>query len=216
MGVCGSGWDLALYGWGVWRERSSWVVKDLASLKPWIRIGFRWIRILNLILSPWRSESRNPHQCGSGYLSSYKRHKKLSYEGTKVFLKGKKPGFFVNYGQFPSSWNRIRIRITNTDPGQHTLNMKLDLQSLFGLHEHSCTHWLRPINIPTPPHLGSYTRALLVSLGRRHLIATSCKTAKWCGSGSTTLLECVLQSTCYILLAWDRLPPSVQAYIMLE
>ncbi len=33
--------------------------------------------------------------------------------------------------------------------------MELDLQSLFGLHVHSCTHWLRPRN-PPPPHLGSY------------------------------------------------------------
>ncbi len=39
--------------------------------------------------------------------------------------------------------------------------MELDLQSLFGLNVHSCTHWLRTRN-PSPPHLGSYTRALLV------------------------------------------------------
>jgi hypothetical protein len=36
---------------------------------------------------------------------------------------------------------------------KHRLNMELDLQSLFGLHVHSCTHWLRPRN--PPPHLGS-------------------------------------------------------------
>ena len=50
--------------------------------------------------------------------------------------------------------------------------MKLDLQSLFGLHVCSCTHWLRPRNPrppPLPPHLGSYTKALLVSQGRRHI-----------------------------------------------
>jgi len=29
-------------------------------------------------------------------------------------------------------------------PGNIWLNMKLDLQSLFGLRVHSCTHWLRP------------------------------------------------------------------------
>jgi hypothetical protein len=28
--------------------------------------------------------------------------------------------------------------------------MELDLQSLFGLHVYSCTHWLRPGN--SPPH----------------------------------------------------------------
>jgi hypothetical protein len=54
------------------------------------------------------------------------------------------------------------------------INMELDLQSLFGLHVYSCTHWLRP-SIPPPPiptHLGSYTRALLVSQGRRRLFVT--------------------------------------------
>ncbi len=45
--------------------------------------------------------------------------------------------------------------------------MELDLQSLFGLHVHSCTHWLRSSRPPPfPPHLGSYTRALLVSQDR--------------------------------------------------
>ncbi len=35
---------------------------------------------------------------------------------------------------------------------------------------YSYTHWLRP----SPPHLGSYTRALLVSQDRRHLFVTPC------------------------------------------
>jgi hypothetical protein len=56
----------------------------------------------------------------------------------------------------------------------HKLNMKLDLQSLFGLHVHSCTHWLRPRNLTHPMHLGSYTRALLVSQDRQHLFVTPC------------------------------------------
>jgi hypothetical protein len=42
----------------------------------------------------------------------------------------------------------------------HRLNTELDLQSLFGL---LCTAVLRPRNSPPPPHLGSHTRALLVS-----------------------------------------------------
>ncbi len=50
----------------------------------------------------------------------------------------------------------------------------VDLQSLFGLHVHSCTHWLRPRNPPPAPHLGLYTRALLVSQDRRHLFVTPC------------------------------------------
>ncbi len=48
-------------------------------------------------------------------------------------------------------------------------SMALDLQSLFGFHVHSCFHWLRetPQQHP-PPHLGSYTRALLVTKDGRH------------------------------------------------
>jgi hypothetical protein len=48
----------------------------------------------------------------------------------------------------------------------------LDLQSLFWL---LCTggHWPRPRNSLLPPHLGSYTRALLVSQDR-HLFGTPC------------------------------------------
>jgi hypothetical protein len=36
----------------------------------------------------------------------------------------------------------------------HRLNMELDLQSLFGLQVHSCTHWLRPSNPSPPPAFG--------------------------------------------------------------
>jgi hypothetical protein len=32
--------------------------------------------------------------------------------------------------------------------------MALDPQILFGLHVHSCTHWLRPRNPPPPPPFG--------------------------------------------------------------
>jgi hypothetical protein len=47
--------------------------------------------------------------------------------------------------------------------------MQLDLLILFGIHVHRCTHWMRPRNSPLPPHVGSYTRALLISQDRRHL-----------------------------------------------
>jgi hypothetical protein len=52
--------------------------------------------------------------------------------------------------------------------------MKLDLQSLFGLHVHSYTLWMRPPPPRHPPLKGSYTRALLVSQDRRHLFVTPC------------------------------------------
>ncbi len=47
--------------------------------------------------------------------------------------------------------------------------MEFDLQSLFGLHVHSCTRWPRSRN---PPHLGSFTRSVLVCQDRRHLFVT--------------------------------------------
>jgi hypothetical protein len=48
------------------------------------------------------------------------------------------------------------------------LNMELDLQKVyvFGLHVHSCTHWLRP-RTPSPR-----IWALLVSQDGRHLFVT--------------------------------------------
>jgi hypothetical protein len=36
-------------------------------------------------------------------------------------------------------------------PLAHRLNIEIDLQSLFGLHGHSCTHWLRHRTPPPPP-----------------------------------------------------------------
>ncbi len=52
--------------------------------------------------------------------------------------------------------------------------MELDLQSFFGLHVRAQLYSLaEALQFSTlPPHLGSYTRALLVSQDRRHLIVT--------------------------------------------
>jgi hypothetical protein len=55
----------------------------------------------------------------------------------------------------------------------HRFNMELDLQSLFGLHLYLYSLAESP-QLPLPPHLGSYTRALLVSQDRRHLFVTPC------------------------------------------
>jgi hypothetical protein len=53
------------------------------------------------------------------------------------------------------------------------LDMELDLQSLYGLHVYTAglIGW-DPAT--SPPHLGSYTSALLVSQDRRHLFVTPC------------------------------------------
>ncbi len=72
---------------------------------------------------------------------------------------------------------RYSQQVTLTAPhSNHSatgLNMELDLQSLFGLQ---CT--LCPRNSPPPPHLGSCTRALVVSQDRRHLFVTPCSASK--------------------------------------
>jgi hypothetical protein len=56
----------------------------------------------------------------------------------------------------------------------HRLNMELDFHSLhiWAPVYTVGTDWLRHRNSPLPPHLASYTRALLVSQDRRHLFIT--------------------------------------------
>ncbi len=72
----------------------------------WIRIGFladpHQAYFLNADPDPGIKTNANP--CVSG--------------GSKTLLKGKKPGTFVNYGQFPYCWIWIRIPHTDPDPGQ--------------------------------------------------------------------------------------------------
>jgi hypothetical protein len=59
--------------------------------------------------------------------------------------------------------------------GDHRLNMKLVLQSLLGLHVHSCIiSWVETPKTPSSA-FGSYTRALLVSQDGRHLFVTPWK-----------------------------------------
>ncbi len=41
-----------------------------------------------------------------------------TYEGAKAFWKDRKQGLFLNFGQFPCSWIRIRIPNRDLDPGQ--------------------------------------------------------------------------------------------------
>jgi hypothetical protein len=69
---------------------------------------------------------------------------------------------------------------------------------------HSCTHWLRPLNLTPPPHLGSYARALLVIQDRRHRFFDPlpwihhtfyqfCGSMTfWCGSGSADPCLCIM------------------------
>ncbi len=77
--------------------------------------------------------------------------------------------YLVNTPQVSPRW-RIFLSFEHIWQ-KHRLNLELDLQSLFGLHLHSCIHWPRP-HTPPPPHLGSYRRALLFSQDRQHLFVT--------------------------------------------
>jgi hypothetical protein len=54
----------------------------------------------------------------------------------------------------------------------HSSNMQLDLQSSFGLLCTAVPYSLADTPQPPPSHLGSHTRALLVSQDRWHLFVT--------------------------------------------
>ncbi len=88
------------------------------------------------------------------------------------------PQLFIN-GITNRNRERMRKGVGRVWEGGHRLNMELDLQSLFGL---LCTAvligWDPAASPPPSPHLGSYTRALLVSQDWWHLFVTP-----WGGSG---------------------------------
>ncbi len=72
---------------------------------------------------------------------------------------------------------------------------------------YSCLHWLRPRNSPhLPPHLGSYTRSLLVSQDRRHLFETTCQnpllqlTVWSCLTTTSPILPLLI--ICFMLTGW--------------
>ncbi len=100
----------------------------------------------------------------------------LGYSWTLVLRNGSWVTFFIEFYYTCALCNvQIPLHIKSCFH-QWCVKVKyvvtVDLQSLFGLNVHTCTHWLRPRN--PPPHLGSYTRALLVSQDRRHFFVTPC------------------------------------------
>jgi hypothetical protein len=113
-----------------------------------------------------RSESSIFYPIAYLYLSARRRMVTRTMAGTR-FSSRNTPNLCAT----TSPGRRYPQRATTGKTSEHWLNMELDLQSLFGLCVNSCTHWLRPCN-PPPPHLGSYTGALLVSHDRRHLFVT--------------------------------------------
>jgi len=82
-----------------------------------------------------------------------------------------------NIGIFPIQvLKRFNLQVSHCNMNNHRLNMEWDIQSLFGLQ---CTAvligWVPATLPPLSPHLGSYTRALLISQDRRHLFVTPCE-----------------------------------------
>ncbi len=112
------------------------------------------------------------YQLFSTALATFKSCRTMQYL-TKGFKKNTKDAnIFLTCSQHQPKCPRASEHNTHrSSQGNQTffqkVKMELDLESLFGLHVHSCTHWLRPLN---PPLLGSYTRALLVSQNGRHLL----------------------------------------------
>jgi hypothetical protein len=74
----------------------------------------------------------------------------------------------MNYKQ--ESFN---LTVSYLDKADHRLNMELGLQSLFWAPSAQLCSLAETPSIPLPSHLGSYTRALMVSQDRRHLCVTS-------------------------------------------
>ncbi len=117
---------------------------------------------------------------GRGGRYSARTHPFLQRISEQVFKKATWAVYPILLGFFASWLTRTKWNIYFVTC-QLWLNIKLDLQSLFGL---LCTAvligWdqhplgLRPCNHPYPPDLGSYTRALLVTQNRRHLFLTLC------------------------------------------
>jgi hypothetical protein len=112
------------------------VIKRFLSAMLWVRIcvnvdpdldpAFYLSADPDADLDPGSPTNTNPCVSGLVRLKSHKKlnfyqksvfkigdlGQKLTFEGTEAVLKGRNQ---VNFGQFPCSWIRMRIRIPNTD-----------------------------------------------------------------------------------------------------
>ncbi len=109
----------------------------LCESELWISIGFNFqcgsgSRFLSQCgCNPDPGSQTSFYPCGSGYgswsdlrvtksliLKQVIGKKKHTFEGTRALQKARKPSLFVNFGEFPCSWIRIRIPNMDPDPGQ--------------------------------------------------------------------------------------------------
>ncbi len=100
-----------------------------ASREP-NQFGSMRIRIRILVDSTVEFLQKNIPKVAKVKKTSYyiRRYKQLQDDlcTTKAVLKGRKPGLFVNFGQFQCSWIRIRIRIPNTGSESWTLDSQMN------------------------------------------------------------------------------------------
>jgi hypothetical protein len=77
-------------------------------------------------------------------------------EGFKDYVESMAPGTHRNLMGSSQLWKNI-CRLMRSSSVIGLLNMELDLESVFGLHVPSCTHWLRPRNLH-PPRIWAHKR----------------------------------------------------------
>ncbi len=146
---------------------TSWLLYAPISLSPLLYLSYSSVQSLS---SPWTSIPRmylfrisiSQKYLSSPELSPVQYTAKISLGLYLSFLYFCSPVF-----SFPC--------ISLVAPGIGLvllLNMELDLRSFFGLHVMWCEQLYSVLRPPQPPspHLDSYTRALLVSQDRRHLL----------------------------------------------
>jgi hypothetical protein len=89
------------------------------------------------------------------------------------------PVFAFDYTVFVKVQDVVFIILGNPYPTPIGYMVKYEVRSpkFIWAPMFSCTHWLRPRNIPPPPlHLGFYTRRYWSArIYRRHLFVTSCQ-----------------------------------------
>ncbi len=140
-------------------ERGSWSWQEICMLVNWTTVGmFSELKLQKKYAAGTQYKALNVLERSKSWCNVLNLHEQLSRS-------------FQRWTDFSAF--RLNLKICSRS-SHHRLNMELDPQRLFGL---LCTAVLigwDPATPPFPPHLGSYTRALLVNQDRRHLFVTYC------------------------------------------
>ncbi len=112
------------------------------------------------------------------------------------------------HSEFPYIWGKFDILFYHCS--NHRVNIYLGSCVML----HSLAETQQP---HIPPHLGSFTRALLVSQDRRHLFVTPCEQRKNCRMGRFAELAIWLERysrRIRIVTSLEKAPPSSVAIIV--